>query len=89
MTNHLIIIIMFIIIIYFHYCYYNHKGSSLNQNNSVCYKIINENEKYKNDLYYLPHTRCGIANHFFDLFQILLLSLVSKRKLKCIYIMLL
>lgn len=52
--------------------------------NSICYKIIKARDSFSKNIHYLPHSRCGISNHLIDLFNLLLLSLVVKRKLQCI-----
>lgn len=57
--------------------------------NYLCYKIRKERKMFLKSIHYLPHSRCGISHHLIDIMQILLLSLVLKRKLKCITILIL
>lgn len=61
-------------------------NSSFYNRNSICYKIIKVRKTFTQNIHYLPHSRCGISNHFIDLFQVFLLSLIIKRKLQCISI---
>lgn len=53
-------------------------------NNSLCYKIIAVRRFYVKNIHYMPHSRCGISHHLVDIMQVLLLSLILKRKLNCI-----
>lgn len=66
-------------------CQYNKNNFSY-KHTSVCNRIIKERNLYVKNIHYLPHSRCGISHHFIDLMDILLLSLVLRRKLNCIFL---
>lgn len=74
------IVLLLNILYQFNYGYLNNKDAS------VCNRIIRERESYIKNIHYSPHSRCGISHHLIDLMDVLLLSLILKRKLHCIFL---